>query len=245
MGLRHPQETELSQKWKVTVGAGDATPALVGDKLYVFTRQGENEVTLCLNTEDGSELWREEYAAQAATGGAARHPGPRSSPTVAGGKIITLGVGGILSCLDVATHKVVWRKDPFPKVVPRLFPPFFWTIIQQQLSLRRRTLPPMPAISVPNGGRLASKRFRAIRSPALAAENPALRQQLAVLQRSGKRPRLRMACIQSSTVIALVMRYLSSVLDNVFRTYGVPEQTPGSGLCLASRSPISYSSSRR
>ena len=112
---------ELTQRWKVTVGAGDATPALVGDKLYVFTRQGENEVTLCLNTGDGRELWRDEYAAQAATGGASRHPGPRSSPTVAEGKIITLGVAGVLSCLDVATHKVVWRKDPFPKVVPRFF----------------------------------------------------------------------------------------------------------------------------
>ena len=35
---------ELAQKWKVTVGLGDATPALVGDKLYVFTRQGDEEI---------------------------------------------------------------------------------------------------------------------------------------------------------------------------------------------------------
>ena len=35
----------LTPKWKTTVGTGDATPALVGDKLYVFTRQGEEEVT--------------------------------------------------------------------------------------------------------------------------------------------------------------------------------------------------------
>ena len=30
---------ELNQKWKVAVGQGDATPALVGGKLYVFARQ--------------------------------------------------------------------------------------------------------------------------------------------------------------------------------------------------------------
>ena len=30
---------ELTKKWKVTVGDGVATPALVGDKLYVFSRQ--------------------------------------------------------------------------------------------------------------------------------------------------------------------------------------------------------------
>jgi len=112
---------EPIQKWKITVGAGDSTPALVDGKLYVFARQGEDEVALCLNADDGEELWRDQYTAQAVTGAAARHPGPRSSPTVTDGKVVTLGVGGVLSCLDAATGKVVWRKDPFPKVVPTFF----------------------------------------------------------------------------------------------------------------------------
>ncbi len=112
---------ELTQKWKTTVGLGDATPALVGNKLYVFTRQGADEVTLCLNATNGKELWKNKYAAQEVTGAASRHPGPRSSPTVADGKVITLGVGGVLSCLDAANGEVMWRKDPFPKVVPRFF----------------------------------------------------------------------------------------------------------------------------
>ena len=122
-GFTAPREwpKELTQKWKVTVGSGDATPALVGNKLYVFTRQGDEEVTLCLNAGNGKELWKDKYAAQAVTGAARRHPGPRSSPTVANGKVVTMGVGGIVSCLDTATGKVVWRKDPFPKVVPRFF----------------------------------------------------------------------------------------------------------------------------
>ncbi|NVL91403.1 MAG: PQQ-like beta-propeller repeat protein, partial [Desulfobacterales bacterium] len=113
---------ELTQTWKTTVGLGDSTPALVGTKLYVFTRQGGDEVTLCLNAANGKELWKDKYAAQEVTGAARRHPGPRSSPTVADGrKVVTLGVGGVLSCLDAATGRVVWRKDPFPKVVPQFF----------------------------------------------------------------------------------------------------------------------------
>jgi len=111
----------LTQKWKVTVGTGDATPALVDDRLYVFARQGDDEVTLCLNAADNKELWRNKYAAQAVTGAAGRHPGPRSSPTVAEGKVVTLGVGGVLSCLNAATGKELWRKDEFPKVVPQFF----------------------------------------------------------------------------------------------------------------------------
>ena len=112
---------ELTQKWKITVGTGDSTPALVGNRLYVFARQGENEVTLCLDANDGKELWRDEYAAQAVTGPPSQHPGPRSSPVVMDGKAVTLGVGGVLSCLDVATGKVIWRKDPFPGVMPKFF----------------------------------------------------------------------------------------------------------------------------
>jgi outer membrane protein assembly factor BamB len=122
-GFTAPQQwpTELTQKWKTTVGLGDSTPALVGNRIYVFARQGEEEVTLCLDAGSGKELWKDKYEAQAVTGPPSRHPGPRSSPAVANGKVVTIGVGGVLSCLDAATGKLLWRKDPFPKIVPQFF----------------------------------------------------------------------------------------------------------------------------
>src|SRR5437870_11621192 len=58
---------ELTQKWKVTVGNGDATPALVGDKLYVFTREGEDEIIRCLDAATGNKVWEDKYSAQPAT----------------------------------------------------------------------------------------------------------------------------------------------------------------------------------
>jgi len=111
---------QLVQKWKVSVGIGsDSTPALVGDKLYVLARQGAEEVILCLDANSGKELWRDKYAVPAVTGPSAReHSGPRSSPSVANGKVVTIGVTGIVSCLDAATGKLLWRKDDFPGGYP-------------------------------------------------------------------------------------------------------------------------------
>lgn len=122
-GFTAPKEwpKELTQKWRTTVGLGDSTPALVGDKIYVFARQGDEEVMLCLDAGSGKELWRDKYEAQAVTGPPSRHPGPRSSPAVANEKVVTIGVGGVLSCWDAATGKLAWRKDPFPKIVPQFF----------------------------------------------------------------------------------------------------------------------------
>lgn len=104
----------LNQKWKIDVGEADASPALVGGKLYVFSRQETDEVTECLDAATGHPLWVDKYTAQPATGPAGQHPGPRSSPTVGEGRVVTLGVRGTLSCLDADTGKVLWRKDEFP-----------------------------------------------------------------------------------------------------------------------------------
>ena len=112
----------LTEKWKVQVGLGDPTPALVGDKLFVFAEQGADEVTLCLDANTGKEIWKDKYPAHGTVSGApARHgKGPRSSPAVADGKVVTLDFAGVLSCLDAGSGKVVWRKDKdVPPSTPR------------------------------------------------------------------------------------------------------------------------------
>jgi outer membrane protein assembly factor BamB len=103
---------ELTKKWNVKVGLGDSSPVLVGDKVYVFTREGDEEVIRCLDAAKGTEVWKDKYTAKAVENRAASgHPGPRSSPAVANGKVCTFGVAGVISCLDAAKGKVVWRKD--------------------------------------------------------------------------------------------------------------------------------------
>jgi outer membrane protein assembly factor BamB len=112
---------EVTKKWKVTVGEGVATPALVGDKLFVFARADGGEITRCLEAASGKELWKDKYDSLGASGPASGFSGPRSSPTVADGKVVTLGIRGLLSCLDAADGKLLWRKDDFKGATPRFY----------------------------------------------------------------------------------------------------------------------------
>jgi outer membrane protein assembly factor BamB len=112
---------ELTKKWTAEVGDGVATPALVGDRLYVFTRegrQGGSEVIRCLNAADGTEIWQNKYAAEPADGPASGFAGPRASPAVADGKVVTLGARGVVSCLEAASGKLLWRKDDYSGAAP-------------------------------------------------------------------------------------------------------------------------------
>lgn len=112
---------ELTQKWRVVVGDGVAAPALAGGKIYVQAREDGNEVTRCLDASTGKELWQDKYEVQPPSGPAAGYSGPRSSPCVADGKVITYGLRGTLTCFDAASGKVVWRKESTANAWPKFF----------------------------------------------------------------------------------------------------------------------------
>lgn len=111
----------LAQKWKVTIGDGVATPSLVGDRLFTFSREGGSEVVRCLDAANGRELWKDQYDVLPADGPARGFSGPRCSPVVADGRLVTLGLRGTLSCYEAASGKLLWRKDEYPGALPRFF----------------------------------------------------------------------------------------------------------------------------
>ncbi|PYP83564.1 MAG: hypothetical protein DMF61_22625 [Blastocatellia bacterium AA13] len=104
---------KLKLRWRVPVGIGHASPVVSGKRVFQFSRQDEQEVAACLDLESGRVLWRDSYPVSytmnpAATG---HGKGPKSTPVVAGNKLYTLGISGVLSCYDASTGKVVWRKE--------------------------------------------------------------------------------------------------------------------------------------
>jgi outer membrane protein assembly factor BamB len=103
----------LTKRWEVAVGGGHSSPVIAGDRVIVHTRQGEREITQALDLKTGRQVWRNDYAAPYTMNSAARAhgPGPKSTPVVAGGRVFTFGISGILSALDVSSGRLLWRND--------------------------------------------------------------------------------------------------------------------------------------
>jgi outer membrane protein assembly factor BamB len=110
---------KLQTRWKIAVGVGHSSPVLAGNRIYLHTRQQENEVISAIDAATGKVLWHDRYPApyRVNPAAASHGPGPKSTPVVSGGRVITLGISGILSALDAATGKVLWRK-PAPSSLP-------------------------------------------------------------------------------------------------------------------------------
>ncbi len=112
-------------RWRTTIGAGYAGPAVANGRVYVTDRQLAQGVTsptdpfargeirgqervLCLNEADGQILWKHEYDCPYTL---AYPAGPRVTPLVNEGKVYTLGGEGNLFCLDASKGTVLWSRD--------------------------------------------------------------------------------------------------------------------------------------
>jgi outer membrane protein assembly factor BamB len=101
----------LTRAWDAVVGAGHSSPVMDGSRVLVHTRQGTREVIAAFDATRGTRLWQESYEAPYQMNPAAQQhgPGPKATPAIANGRVHALGITGVLSTLDVATGKVLWR----------------------------------------------------------------------------------------------------------------------------------------
>ena len=108
---------QLTFKWKVDVGTGYAAPIVIGNRVYAFSRQGEDEVMRALDAATGKTIWETKYNATYKPNPAATRThgtGPKSTPTFADGRLYTLGMTGAVTAFDAASGKQLWQKPGGP-----------------------------------------------------------------------------------------------------------------------------------
>jgi outer membrane protein assembly factor BamB len=109
-------ETNLSRKlpppllWEFAKGTGYTSPSIVGERLVFLHRVGNEEIVECMHAETGASRWRFRYAT-VFEDRYGYNNGPRSSPVIDGERVYTMSAEGKLHCLDLATGKMVWKRD--------------------------------------------------------------------------------------------------------------------------------------
>jgi outer membrane protein assembly factor BamB len=109
-------ETKLSRTlppplvWEFAKGTGYASPAIVGERLVFIHRVANEEIVECLASETGASRWRFRYGT-VFEDRYGYNNGPRSSPVIDGERVFTMGAEAKLHCLELATGKVIWKRD--------------------------------------------------------------------------------------------------------------------------------------
>jgi outer membrane protein assembly factor BamB len=99
--------------WKAKVGPGFASPVVAGGKVFVHARVAgkEQEEMIAFDAKSGAELWRSPY--DRAPYNSVLNTGPQATPTVAGKRIYSFGITGVLSCFATDDGKQLWQVDAF------------------------------------------------------------------------------------------------------------------------------------
>jgi outer membrane protein assembly factor BamB len=101
----------LTKRWELSVGAGYSSPVVAGDRVVVHARQADREIVRAVSLTSAKELWRDEFPTPYTMNPAARAhgPGPKSTPVIAGSRVVTFGISGVLTAFDLESGKVLWR----------------------------------------------------------------------------------------------------------------------------------------
>ncbi len=107
---------QLRKIWSVEVGGGDSSPIVIGDRVYVHTRQGEHlELVSAIDLDSGRILWQDSYGDVSHSpgwyGAESRDRGPFSTPALRDGVLYTFGVTQTLSAYDAETGNLLWRRN--------------------------------------------------------------------------------------------------------------------------------------
>ena len=92
--------------WKAGgAGEGYSSFAVAGGRIFTLGARGDREYVVALDAATGKRLWEVDHGRRFTND---RGDGPRSTPTVDGGRLYVFGASGDLSSLDPASGKIGW-----------------------------------------------------------------------------------------------------------------------------------------
>jgi outer membrane protein assembly factor BamB len=123
---------ELIRRWNVEIGTGYATPIVVADRVYQFSRIGENETMTAFDAATGKTLWQGGYPAlfTLANVAAAHGKGPKATPVFFNNRLYSIGMTGTVTAWDATSGERVWQKPGDPANVPATTTHAFSPIIE-------------------------------------------------------------------------------------------------------------------
>ena len=95
----------LIRRWNVEIGTGYATPIVVADRVYQFSRIGENETMTAFDAATGETVWQGGYPAlfTLANVAAAHGKGPKSTPVFFNNRLYSIGMTGTVTAWDATS----------------------------------------------------------------------------------------------------------------------------------------------
>jgi outer membrane protein assembly factor BamB len=118
-GIKKTWTNDLKMVWQATNLCSDesgkidtacpAAPAIQGVKMIALGRSDSNDLVFCMDANNGTLLWKQEYATAGEICGG-YGIGPRAMPWIDGKNVYTFGAFGQFSCWALADGKKLWQR---------------------------------------------------------------------------------------------------------------------------------------
>jgi outer membrane protein assembly factor BamB len=98
--------------WSRKLGKGYSSILADDGRLYTMYRANERETVISLDAKTSKTLWEYAYESLPCERNIEQFGrGPRATPLLTGGRLYTIGVAGVMHCLDADTGSVLWSHD--------------------------------------------------------------------------------------------------------------------------------------